>query len=489
MRRAAVLSLVLLLLAAAAASGAPRVVPGWPVVAPSGDVFPGPGGGAVVIGATEDADVTTYYAASALRPNGKLLWRNVRVLDCGNCDFGQTPTALQPDGTYGPIGATGDDFWAVTRTGRRVDGCADVTLANGTCIATRPEFTDLLSPPRWTVVARRGGAVVWRYEEPGFSAEIQGDVAPAVVADGAGRVYTALGPPDVLTQSPRLLALDAASGALQWRRLGDLRPLAGLEEGVLARDGRSLVAIGPGGQTLWTTNAVPLASATPRVLLDAKRHVLYVGTGRTVVALDSRTGAVRWRTGTAESALPLSVTDTGVLLAVARKTRREARAHTAAGRLIWRYRTATDVEGALALDDGTAVVSTADDLVTRIDPRRRAPRVRRARVTLSPRRIRTACADVCGVPPLSGTTLRMALPRAAVLVVRVRTGGRVQVGPLRIATPAGLSATRILADRPLYRLRNGKRLYYRSAVVEVRWRAGGRGQVRRFPISVTPPPR
>jgi hypothetical protein len=166
------------------------------------------------------------------------------------------------------------------------------------------------------------------------------------------------------------------------------------------------------------------------------------------------------------------------------------RAHAASGRLLWRYRTAVAVEGAREIGDGTVVVATADDLVTRLDPRRRAPRVRRARISLGSRRFRTECVGACGVPPLSGTLLRIALPRPAVVKVRVLLPGQPPGDRwLQIAAPAGRTVTRILANRSLDRLRDGKRIRYRRATIEVRWRDRGRERVRRFPISAAPPPR
>jgi hypothetical protein len=118
--------------AASAAVAAPAVVHGWPVPAPAGSVHPGPEGGVVVIGAVGDA---LAVAVAAHRPGGGLRWAAVHTPGCGNCDCGPQVESLQPDGTYGLIGVTGDDSWAVDGGGHIVAGCTGTVQADGTCIS------------------------------------------------------------------------------------------------------------------------------------------------------------------------------------------------------------------------------------------------------------------------------------------------------------------------------------------------------------------
>ncbi len=103
----------------ASAAGAPSTVAGWPRSAPAGPLMQGPEGGVVVVSQDGSAFTTAAY-----RRDGRRLWAYRRVADCGNCDDGPQPVALQPDGTYGPVGSEGDDVWAVDAGGRRAPGGA-----------------------------------------------------------------------------------------------------------------------------------------------------------------------------------------------------------------------------------------------------------------------------------------------------------------------------------------------------------------------------
>ena len=106
-------SALLLAASAAMAHATPATVAGWPVPGLDGPVLPGPGGG--VVGVYDDPFTGVV---AAFRPDGRVRWTNVQELACGNCDFGPQPVRLQPNGTYGPMGAVGDDYWAVDRDGR-----------------------------------------------------------------------------------------------------------------------------------------------------------------------------------------------------------------------------------------------------------------------------------------------------------------------------------------------------------------------------------
>ncbi|MEZ5079475.1 MAG: hypothetical protein R2878_02195 [Thermoleophilia bacterium] len=86
-----------------------------------------PGGGVVSVADLND------YAVAAYRLDGRRRWANVRTPELRHCDGGQAPK-LRPDGRYGPIGPTGDDYWAVSPAGKRVAGCTGVVTADNGCL-------------------------------------------------------------------------------------------------------------------------------------------------------------------------------------------------------------------------------------------------------------------------------------------------------------------------------------------------------------------
>jgi hypothetical protein len=464
------------------------------VPAVAGVVQPGPQpGGAVVIG-TVDLD----SAVIAYRADGRRQWASVRTPGCGNCDDGPQARRLQPDGTYGPIGPEGDDTWAVDPQGRIVQACTGVVLADGTCIQVGATSTQTLIEVPF-LAATRGGAMLWQVAEPDFSWISESGAPPAVVQDAEGTVYTAYGlGTTASTRAPapgRLIAVDAATGALRSRTLGTFDALAGLESGVLASTSAGLVALGADGAQLWTSTLFAGQFVAPgQVFVDAARHQVYVGgqsTSTPVTAFDTRTGAVLWQTAPADGARLLSLGASGtVYVATDRGGGHAVRAIGPEGRGRWVYGTATRALGAGELSDGTVAVSTeglwftSGALLTRIDPHRLPTAVRQPGVALSRSTVRTRCSvERCDLQPAFGTVMRLSLPRAAMVTVRILTrAGRAMVPRLlipkaRLGAPAGMSYVRLLFGEQ--RMTPGRYL------VEASWQDRGRRVVRRIPVTVT----
>ncbi len=376
--------LLLALLPVAPASAAPpsaTTVPGWPRAIPAGTVLPGPGGGVVVVWRGE-AGVTVR----AFARDGRRLWSTTRDPDCGNCDDGPQPEALQPDGTYGPIGDEGDDSWAVDARGRIVEGCTGVVSADGACVAGAGLLSPL--PPSLFAPGVRGrtaSGVTWTASDPGWG--WAGDVPPMAARDAAGIVYVAFADPARASggePAPGLLmAVDPSARAVLWTRLGPTEVLTGLDEGVLVSENGGITAVGPDGVARW---ARPLAAGQrvrpAEVVNDAPRGRVYVGrTGGArpgVTALDAATGAQAWRTRPADRARLLSVGRGGrVYVAVDRPGLRAVRAMRIAGGVAWERRTRIPALSARELADGTVAVSAgaryghgSDDRLTLLDPRR-----------------------------------------------------------------------------------------------------------------------
>lgn len=449
---------------AATASGAPRVMPGWPVAAPAGAVHHGPGGGVVVTG-SDIADgslsgTDIAFGAAAYRLNGTRRWINLKTANCGNCDEGPQVAQRHPDGTYGPIGVEGDDYWAIDQAGIRVPGCAGVVLADATCIATR--FVG--SGAQFGLVAVRDGVVQWTHVEPDVSPVFANDVPIPVFADRSGTVYvTAPGRNTAAGTAPtRTMAVDAATGVLRWRRL-DGTALAGLDHGVIMGDGQNLIAYAADGHELWRargiTGRVVVTSGTGRIYVGTSRSPPF-GDGRRVIALDVATGVRLWATPSAETSTLMSIDSRGrALVAVRRDRLFSVRALGATGRPVWRLNTATEVVGARELAGGTVAVSVTGlhfaggGLLLNIDARRSAPAVGAARMALSRTTVYPECVNAtCDLPGRS-TTLRIALPEAArVTIELVEPSGRptphIAVQRVVVRAPAGTSFVRLLAGRP-----------------------------------------
>ena len=141
--------------AASAVAASPRVVAGWPRTVAAGTVHQGPGGGLVVISIGDATLEQGAQTVSAFRRDGRRLWSARRAPGCGNCDDGPQPEALQADGTYGPIGIEGDDFWAVDPRGRIVTGCAGVVYP------TAPVWSGDRARTRRSAALRRSRGAPW----------------------------------------------------------------------------------------------------------------------------------------------------------------------------------------------------------------------------------------------------------------------------------------------------------------------------------------
>lgn len=360
-RRLIPIALVLMAVAApqAWAATAPPTLPGWPRSAPAGPLMQGPQGGVVVV-----AQDGSAFTAAAYRRDGRRLWANRRVAGCGNCDDGPQPVALQPDGTYGPIGFEGDDVWAIDARGRRVTGCAGAVLADSACIVG----TDVFEPPayagRFPALVARGPAGWWSVVDRRYLWQDEFNVAQMTVRDGAGLIYAAFaGPRDVVVGGALpgvLLIVDPVARAIIGTRAGPTQALAGFPSGVLVAEGGRIVALGPDGSERWSR---PFSTRPSQVLVDPAHDRVYVGPalgGVPVVrALSLSTGVTAWRTATADRARLMSVGRGGqVYLVIDAAGRRAARGvRLADGSTAWQHRTGQPVLGARELVNGTVAIS------------------------------------------------------------------------------------------------------------------------------------
>jgi outer membrane protein assembly factor BamB len=365
--RYAAAALVALLVLAAHAAAAVRVAPGWPRAAPSGTVLQGPDGGVVVV-----SFEALHSEVRAYRRDGHLWWRNDGRFGCGNCDDGPQPEALQPDGTYGPIGVEGDDFWAVDARGRRVDGCAGVVGADGSCVTglsvVRPGAFDRLPG----LLGREADGTTWRVADDRFRWTDDFDVPAMTVADGGGLVYAAFDLPveaGTGTRQPGLLmAVDRVTRAIRWTRVGPAEVLAALAPGVLVREGAGVTVYAPDGSVQWSRPVPTAQSVSPRHTgVDAVRGQVYLGRrgggAPGVTALDIATGAQVWTTRPSDRARLLSVGRGGrVYVAIDAAARRAVRAlRFRTGATAWERRTRLPVRGARELAGGRVAVSAGNE--------------------------------------------------------------------------------------------------------------------------------
>jgi hypothetical protein len=375
--------------AASAVAASPRVVAGWPRNVAAGTVHQGPGGGLVVISIGDATLEQGAQTVSAFRRDGRRLWSARRAPGCGNCDDGPQPEALQADGTYGPIGVEGDDFWAVDPRGRIVTGCAGVVYPDGACVVGGPrEDAALRSSP--AITGRPVGAPPWVVWDDRYGWRDEFDVPPMTVRDGAGVVYAAFVAPTEratgqrLWQSGLLMAVDPATHAILWTRVGPTQVLTGLGSGVLVSEAGGISAIGADGGVRWSRGLSSRQRVVPQqAVYDAARGRVYIGRAYGseppgVSALVVSTGAQAWRTRPRDRASLLSVGRGGrVYLAIDSPDRRAARAvRFADGRTVWEWRTSLPVLGARELVNGTVAVSAGNryapgraDRLTLLDPK------------------------------------------------------------------------------------------------------------------------
>jgi outer membrane protein assembly factor BamB len=460
---------------AAPAHAAPAHVVGRPVPASATHLVPGtvPGG-----------YVTTGYAASgailtvAYDRRGRLLWTAGRLPRCGNCD-GEREPQLLPGGVYGPIGPTGDDVWAVDRRGRIVDGCAGVVPAPGECISSGNIAVAGEAGPATPAVTRRDArGPVWTHIETGLRFQPEADVWPPVVADGGGTVYTRFGDaPPGSEDGARLIAIDAATGTVRWRRAGRAEVLTALGRGVVVRDDDGLTALAADGAVTWTSRL-----AVSDAVLDAPRGRVLVTTSRSrprVVALDTATGRTLLTVPGARGQRLVHVGRGGTAYVVRDRTpgSSELRAYDTSGRLLWRHRAATGIDDALESSDGTVLVALRGHpvgLVTRIDPRRAARPPATGRGDLFPRRVRRSCGGACALTPGRSALLTLDMPRATAVTLTVRRPGRRPGLPVHIPAPPGRSHLPFTIS---------PRAVPGPATVVLRWRERGRPVVRRLAVT------
>ena len=278
-----IVAIVAALLATGAVAAPPRVVAGWPRNVAAGTVHQGPGGGLVVISIGDATLEQGAQTVSAFRRDGRRLWSARRAPGCGNCDDGPQPAALQADGTYGPIGIEGDDFWAVDARGRIVTGCAGVVYPDGACVVGGPrEDAALRTSP--AIMGRPVGAPPWVVWDDRYGWRDEFDVPPMTVRDGAGLVYAAFVAPTEratghrLLQSGLLMAVDPTTHAILWTRVGPTQVLTGLGSGVLVNEAGGISAIGADGGVRWSRGLSARQRVVPaHAVYDAARGRVYIG--------------------------------------------------------------------------------------------------------------------------------------------------------------------------------------------------------------------
>ena len=419
-------SLSAILVSAAPAAGSLTPVAGWPIPAPPGPVEVNPGQGPVVLG-----DFT--YAT---RLDGHLLWRAGRTPNCGNCDPGRQSPTRQHDGSYGPIGVTGDDFWAVSPAGAIVAGCAGAAFTDGTCVQT-PGLH------RSHVVATRAGGAAWTSIEPNYPDVPGEDFSDNLIASADdSTAYIAFG--SVASSPPvagRAVAFVASTGAVRWRT--EL-PVAGGAIVVAERPGGgvvvhvspptpqaagTLIGFGPTGVLLWSG---PTRLRGFTALTDTAHNAIYLNEQqvppagqRTVRAIDATTGAERWIV----EGSSLSLTASGDVLVKRTVTDLEGphyslAAITPTGTQHWTQSTGAELVGARELADNTIAYSTEDGLLHRVRPVRE-PVVTKATVGLSHTSFSATCNEEgCLGDRRLGTIIRVQRAKAG----RVRAELRSRAG-------------------------------------------------------------
>ncbi len=492
------------------AHASPRVLKGWPIVAPAGVVHQGPAGGAVIT----PARGTFARGAVAFSLDGTRLWATVEKA-LGSCrppGCGADPRR-NADGTYGPFGGDflGDNnFWSVDQSGRRVDGCTGVVDVDATCISglLRPSPGAAVPPPDqpFDVTALRGGVTLWTYTEPGRSFGSFG-VPYSVVADNSN-VYAIGGPITSGAGGFQLdtVALDARTGSLRWR-LTNALAIAGLGEGLIAIRDNDIVAYAGDGQERWRRPGSPVRI----VLVDPVAGRVYVeqsdvaayGQSRQVVALDAATGRQLWSSPADTMSKLVSIDGRGNVIVANRApacpTQNGAACRIvgdqfsvaalgSAGAEVWRRETATEVVGARELAGGTVAVSLRgpdpvnwNALLLRFDPRQSDPEITRPRLALSRYVVRPACGGITcdGARQSAILTIRLrSRATMTVTMVRRRSGNPLakHIYPsVRFVAPEGTSWVRLLERASVPKGR-----YF----VRVRWRDNVGGHQQRLPLRV-----
>ncbi len=359
--------------ATAAGPPSPPTVPGWPKRLPAGTVLQGPGSGPVLVW----EDGSGYFFGRAFLRDGRRLWTWRHDIGCGNCDEGLQPLLHQPDGSYGPVGYSGDTTWAFDARGRTVETCSGALFPDGTCISG-------INGP--AVAERAPGARAWTWQLPVPGAAAWASIYPPMtVRDRRGLVYTSfLFNAGNTSERPRpgdtglLTAIDPGTRQILWTKQGPGAVLTGLATGVLvgetdwsdtyARPG--VVAYRRDGSLLWRRDLPQGEMVSPAtVAYDARRGRVYLGrvgygpgarpgVGVGVTALDVHTGAEVWSTTLADEARLLSIGPGGrvyVSVGTGSMTLRALRLRD--GSTAWERRGRQYVSSAVELRNGTVAVS------------------------------------------------------------------------------------------------------------------------------------
>lgn len=470
--------------AAAAATRAPLVMPGWPKPAAAGQLFPGPGGGVVAL-----SNVALHEVAAAYDVSGRLLWANQRQPGCGNCVSGRLRPQLWPDGTYGPLGATGSDYWAVDQHGRRLAGCKGPVLADGACLFSLPHFDPVTVGLNPGVALDRAGNRAWHHIESDLI--WNPDIAdwPAPVVDLAGGIYAAFGnayPGASGLDRARVISLDPVTGALRWRQVIPAAVVDGLESGVLVNRLGTAVALDADGNERWALSATfgePVQAipdpARGRVIVTLR----YVDDVR-VASVRLTDGAILWITPKDRVVQSVALGSTGTVYVGMDRSGsvHQVRAYRPDGTVAWLMPTGEPAVGALELRDRTVMIATSDGwraMLTRVDPRRSAPPVRKTSIDIRPHRMVLGCALICGLTRGRGgvLTIRTPVPVRVRFLVVGRDGKRrpsVAMG-LPVDAQPGTTQSRFVAA-----VDDG----VGPVTLEARWRINGRLRSKQIDLTV-----
>ena len=319
--RVALATAVATLLAAivATAGAAPAVERGIALAVAAPSALEGPGGGVVTVEIHPRPSGDVAFVTTARRPDGRLLWRRARTVDCGSggCHGNGERPQRHPDGTIGPVGFTGGEAWAYDEAGREVGWCPGARDARGGCI----HGIGLDEPgeplPRAAVVGHDGAGERWRTVLPGVRWHWDAFARVEVARDHAGRAYAVF--PGLVADGPtavavrRVHAVSAVDGRALWHADGPMGILAALGRGVLVGEQRAIAAHGPDGALLWRRPASgpPLAW---RAAVDTRRGrvvVSGVAARPRAIALRVEDGRPLWGTRPRDAAHLLGVDRAG----------------------------------------------------------------------------------------------------------------------------------------------------------------------------------
>lgn len=227
-----------------ATAATPRVVAGWPQLAPpAGDAFAVPDGPVLVTNGMRgwEGGEAVGFSRSGLRR-----WSRTVGRTCGNCGAAPTPV-LSPTGILGPIGFHEGGLHSFDVAGNEVPACAGAIGGDGDCYSLSVEYRGPMQPP--VLHARRAG----HWDVTGWGAAVSSYEMPASTF--------------AFTADTVIVGVHATP----WQ-------VAAFDRG----DGR----------LLWTRETGP-SSLRPVVSGDGAVHL--TGPGDVVRAVDARTGLDRWQ--------------------------------------------------------------------------------------------------------------------------------------------------------------------------------------------------